>query len=124
MPRVLVLDSDLRFRDLHRCVLEDLGFDVRTASEGDGALRLVRTWKPDLVVLDARLGHESGLDVLRRMLDDRPQLRAVIVSAHTGYRDDFASWLAEAFLVKSADCADLRRTALEIRESLASLVLA
>jgi len=114
MQRILVVDDALSIRSLYQLELEDLGFDVRTASDSAGALRLVRDWKPDLVVLDLRLGDECGLDLLRRMVEERPQLRTVIVTAYPGYKDDFASWLADAFLDKEADCARLRHTVLEL----------
>ena len=56
-----------------------------------------------LAVLDVRLGRESGLDLLRHVLEVRRTLATILVSANPGYRDDFAAWLADAFLDKTHD---------------------
>ena len=122
MPRILVIDDDTAIRRLYQLELEDLGFDVRTAADSATALQLVRAWKPDLAVLDLRLGDECGLDLLRRMVEERPQLHTVIATAYAGYKDDFTSWLADAFLDKDPDCTRLRQTVVELLGEPAPLV--
>ena len=105
--RILVVDCDPATRDRTCREFAAAGFDVRFAADGAGALSLVRDWDPQLAVLDARLGDESGLDLLRHVLDVRRSLATILVSNNPGYRDDFASWLADAFLVKRADPREL-----------------
>lgn len=122
MPRILVIDDDTAIRRLYQLELEDLGFDVRTAADSATALQLVRAWKPDLAVLDVRLGDECGLDLLRRMVEERPQLHTVIATAYAGYKDDFTSWLADAFLDKDPECTRLRQTVVELLGEPAPLV--
>jgi DNA-binding NtrC family response regulator len=114
MQRILIVDDEPSIRSLYQLEFEDSGFDVRTAADSESALRLVRDWSPHLVVLDVRLGDECGLDLLRRMVELRPELRSVIVTAYAGYKDDFASWLADAFLPKSQDLGELRHTVSEL----------
>jgi DNA-binding response OmpR family regulator len=106
-PRVLVVDCDPNTRDLYCRELAAAGFDVRFAADGAGALRLLRDWDPQLAVLDARLGDESGLDLLRHLLEVRNTLATILVSTNPGYRDDFVSWLADAFLLKRLDASEL-----------------
>ncbi|HEU4673155.1 MAG TPA: response regulator transcription factor [Candidatus Limnocylindrales bacterium] len=67
MRTVLVVDDEPRIATLARDVLEHAGFGVLVAGDGDGALRLVATRSPDLVVLDLGLPGRDGLDVIREV---------------------------------------------------------
>ena len=66
MTSVLVVDDDPDVCDLVRYKLEQSGFDVRRASDGDQALREVNAEVPDLVLLDIMMPGMSGLEVLER----------------------------------------------------------
>src|SRR6266851_9767339 len=64
-PTVLVVDDDLRTQRLLEQVFGSHGFTVLTASDGDTVARLVKTKRPDAVVLDLMMPRMSGLDALR-----------------------------------------------------------
>ncbi len=66
MTSVLVVDDDPDVCDLVRYKLEQSGFDVRRANDGDQALREVDAEIPDLVLLDIMMPGMSGLEVLER----------------------------------------------------------
>ena len=66
MTSVLVVDDDPDVCDLVTYKLEQSGFDVRRASDGDAALREVAGKVPDLVLLDIMMPGISGLEVLQR----------------------------------------------------------
>jgi two-component system response regulator MtrA len=66
MASVLVVDDDPDVCDLVTYKLEQSGFDVRRASDGDAALREVAAQVPDLVLLDIMMPGISGLEVLQR----------------------------------------------------------
>lgn len=119
MQRILVVDDEPSIRALYQLELEDLGFEVKTAADTTSALWIVHSWSPDLVVLDIKLGGDNGLDLLRRIAERRHDIRTVIVSGYAGYRDDFTTWLADAYLTKSQDVSELLRT---VRELLAAPV--
>jgi len=86
-----------------------LGHEVRTAGDAHAGLRVLHDWQPHLLLLDIRLGDESGLDLLRRIRERHPRLQTVLVTAYCGYRDDFVSWLADAFVTKSGDLTELKQ---------------
>jgi len=67
---VLVVDDDPDVCDLVTYKLEQSGFDVRRASDGDAALREVAKKVPDLVLLDVMMPGVSGLEVLERWRKD------------------------------------------------------
>ena len=67
MQTVLVVDDEPEIVRVVRDYLEHAGFAVLTAGDGAGGLRLARSEKPDLVVLDLGLPGLDGLDVTRSL---------------------------------------------------------
>ncbi|UYV15361.1 ATP-binding protein [Porphyrobacter sp. ULC335] len=64
---VVLIDDDPAHLAMVRGLLEPLGFQVRTASDGEGALALAAQVQPDLVLCDVMLVGESGWDVAARL---------------------------------------------------------
>ena len=64
---ILIVDDEAPVRDTVRAYLEKEGYTVHTADDGHRALRAVRAFKPDVVVLDIMLPGMDGLEVLRRL---------------------------------------------------------
>ncbi len=63
--RILVVDDDAQIARLVRTYLEKSGFSVLTAANGEDALHLIRSEKPDLVVLDLMLPDRDGWEITR-----------------------------------------------------------
>ena len=75
-PLILVVDDDPKIVRLVRSYLEQAGFSVETAADGDSALHHIRAQHPDLVVLDLMLPGRDGLEVTRTV-------RSIPELAHT-----------------------------------------
>jgi DNA-binding response OmpR family regulator len=69
-PVVLVADDEADLRSLVDFSLRGAGYEVVTAVDGDEALELALTRKPDLAVLDVRMPKLSGFEVTRRMREE------------------------------------------------------
>ncbi len=110
MRRILLVDDERSTRAFCRLELEDEGFEVKTAADSAETETILQTWEPDLVILDIQLGQHNGLGLLRRLVETRPSTPTILYSEYTSYRDDFNSWLADAFLRKSSDLSELKRT--------------
>jgi two-component system alkaline phosphatase synthesis response regulator PhoP len=67
MKHILVVDDEPRIAEIAKDYLERAGYAVTTAGNGVDALRIARTRRPDLVVLDLGLPHMDGLDVTRAL---------------------------------------------------------
>ncbi len=67
MPRVLIVDDDPEIVDILREFLTRKGYEVVTAADGPGALRLVKAGRPHVVPLDIRLPKMNGLEALRQI---------------------------------------------------------
>lgn len=76
--RILVAESSASLRQLVVDRLASEGYDVIEAEDGERVLRLVRSERPDLLVLDAVMAKLDGADVIRALRDD-PHTRAVPV---------------------------------------------
>ncbi len=70
MKTILVVDDEPKIVQFARDYLEHAGFSVLTAFNGKTALAVVRSAKPDLVVLDLGLPDMDGLDVTRTLRKD------------------------------------------------------
>lgn len=80
---VLVVDDEPGVRNLARRILEDVGFDVLVAADGEEALRMARE-RADvrLVLLDMTMPRMSGEETWRRLREIRPDLRVVLSSGY------------------------------------------
>jgi CheY-like chemotaxis protein/GAF domain-containing protein len=81
--RVLVVDDERFFREAIADVLQPAGFDTLSAATGGEALELVTDPSVGVLVLDLVLPDVHGLEVFRRVRELRPDLRVIILSAHT-----------------------------------------
>jgi DNA-binding response OmpR family regulator len=107
--KILVVDDDPAIRLLYKEELEDEGYEVIVASSGEEALKLFDEENPDLVTLDILMPDMDGIQVLRKMKEKKPRV-PIIMSTAYDYRDDFAVWASEAYVVKSSDTTELKNT--------------
>jgi phosphate regulon transcriptional regulator PhoB len=77
--KVLVVEDEKDIRDLLRYHLEEEGYKVLEAEEGELALALVRRERPSVVILDIMLPGMSGLDICRAIRQDTETERVPIV---------------------------------------------
>jgi DNA-binding response OmpR family regulator len=85
--RVLVVDDQLKVLRFIEIDLRIRGFEVVTANSGEEALALVRSARPDIMLLDIIMPGMDGLEVLRK-LRVFTQLPVIAISASPGNRDD------------------------------------
>jgi two-component system response regulator AtoC len=78
---ILIVDDQESIRHFIEKAMLDEGYQVSTAGEGREALTLVSENLPDLVLLDLRLPDTHGLDVLKKLKEDDPDLQVIIMTA-------------------------------------------
>ena len=80
--RILIVDDSFYMRTMLKNILTDAGYEVvGEAPNGQTALQLATETKPDLITLDVILPDNTGLDVLKGIKKDQPDMKVVIVSA-------------------------------------------
>jgi DNA-binding response OmpR family regulator len=105
--KILVVDDDLHIQRLYKEEFQDEGYDVVVASNGAEAMEMFDRENPDIVTLDILLPDVDGIRILRQMKEKNPKI-PVIMSTAYDYRDDFAVWASEAYIVKSSDLDELK----------------
>ena len=70
MTKIVVADDDRMFRKAAETTLRRQGYAVTTASDGEEALQLIRSERPDIIVLDLIMPKLQGFDVLQVLKQD------------------------------------------------------
>ena len=81
---ILVVDDELDIRELVAGVLEDEGYDTRSAADSDAALEAIATRRPSLVLLDVWLqgSRLDGLELLDEIKRRDPSIPVLVISGH------------------------------------------
>lgn len=116
MANLLVVDDEGDIRRLYAAELEDDGHTVVTCGSSKEAMDQLRHQIFDLVVLDIQLDQESGLELLQQITEKQEDISVILCTAYSCYKDDFSSWLADAYVVKSSNLDELKS---EVRRVLA-----
>ncbi|GBC80914.1 Sporulation initiation phosphotransferase F [bacterium HR10] len=103
MARILLVDDEPSIRLFYSAVLADEGHEVVEAPSGPDALRLLDVETPDLVILDIRLGTCNGLELLQQIASHPAHVPVIILTAYASFQDDYTTWLAESYVLKSSD---------------------
>ena len=111
---VLIVDDDHNQRLLYRETFESDGHLVLEADGATAVIELVRTRHPDLVVLDINMPGLDGLDTLAAIHALDRRLPIVLNTAYAAYREQYVSWIADAYVVKSSDLTELRDTVRDV----------
>jgi CheY-like chemotaxis protein len=119
MNTILVVDDDRNLRQLYQAELETEGYRVLLAQNGNEASTCVAREVPDLIVMDIRMPEKDGLDTMAQILLDHGRIPIILNTAYSSYQDDFFTWAADAYILKSADLNPLKKTIREILSSAA-----
>ncbi|MBI5014048.1 MAG: response regulator [Deltaproteobacteria bacterium] len=114
MFKILVVDDEDSIRALYQAELEEDGYEVVCASDGSSALQALKQGDVHLVVLDIKLKGESGLQVLQEITRHHRQTPVILSTAYGSFKDDFSSWLADAYVVKSSNLQELKAEVVKV----------
>jgi len=93
--RCVIVDDDEAFVKVAQAVLERDGVTVAgAASSCAGAIQRAEALRPDVVLIDIRLGRESGFDVARQLAENGHPASLIMISTHAG--EDYADLIAES----------------------------
>jgi DNA-binding NtrC family response regulator len=121
MSRILVADDEPGVRSFLAGSLEVSGHEVDEAADGEAALALAGQTAYDVVITDLRMPRVHGMEVVRALCRDQPEVRVIVLTAHGRVEDAVEAMRLGAFdfLQKPIGSpAELRRVverALEVR---------
>ncbi|NIM45029.1 MAG: response regulator [Nitrososphaeria archaeon] len=104
---ILVVDDEENVRVVCHQVLSEKGYKVIEAEDGEEALKKVRQENPDLVILDIQMSRMDGMEALPKILRRRRNMPVILYTGYTGYKEDFMTRAADAYIVKSPDLTEL-----------------
>ena len=68
-PRILVVDDEPQITRTLRTSLSSHGYEVQVANDGEAALEVFRTWKPDLIITDLSMPKMTGIELCEHIRD-------------------------------------------------------
>ena len=106
--KILIVEDEKNLRSLYKREFVEEGYDVFIASDGEEAIELFNKESLDLIILDIRIPKVDGIEVMKRILVQNKDIPIIINSAYGSYMDDFMSWAAKAYVLKSSDLTELK----------------
>ena len=116
-PLLLIVEDDVNQRALYEEEMRDEGYEVVTASDGRQALQVASDAHPDLVIMDVNMPVMDGLDTMSRLIEVDRHMPVIIHTAYASYKESFASWSADAYVIKSGDLSGLKEKVRELLDA-------
>ncbi|HUV08991.1 MAG TPA: response regulator, partial [Spirochaetia bacterium] len=82
MSHILVVDDEPGIRSVLRDVLQDEEYRVSLAEDGFECLKILENESVDAILLDVWLPNMGGIDVLRKIKDEYPDIEVIVISGH------------------------------------------
>lgn len=108
MKTILVVEDDKNQLLLYEQELSLEGYNIITAKDGLEAIKKVREQLPDLIVMDINMPKMNGIEAIGKILNEHRKIPIIINTAYSSYKDDFMSWAADAYIIKSSDLKELK----------------
>jgi DNA-binding NtrC family response regulator len=80
--RVMIIDDEAAIRESLQILLEDEGYEVVNANDGEEGLSLLDTQAVDLVLLDFQLPDRNGLEILKDIRERDPEMAVIMITAY------------------------------------------
>jgi DNA-binding response OmpR family regulator len=106
--KILVVEDEEGLRLLYEEELKAEGYEVLTAQNGKEAIQKLEEGKPDLIILDIVMPVMDGMEALGKIVGKERKIPVIINTSYPGYREDFMSWAADAYVMKSTDLGELK----------------
>jgi CheY-like chemotaxis protein len=110
MKKILIVDDEESIRFLYKEELEEEGYTVECAKNGEEALEKLILFKPDLISLDIKMPVMDGIEALKRIREKERHLPIILCSAYGEYKQDLTTWASDAYVVKCADLTQFKST--------------
>jgi DNA-binding response OmpR family regulator len=107
MKRILLVEDEEALCLLYKEELTREGYEIVTAGNAEEALAALDEEAFDLIVTDIRMPGRDGVELITEILGRRKEIRIIINTAYQSYKQDFMTWAADAYVVKSSSLVEL-----------------
>jgi len=108
MPKILVVDDEATIRMLYTEVLTEEGYEVISTGDCEGLMEIIDKQKPDVILLDIRMGQYDGLELLQHIRNAFYDTPVILSTAYSSFKYDLKSLAADYYVTKSADLQELK----------------
>jgi len=108
LAKLLIVEDEKNLRILYKNEFMGDGYEVLLAKEGKEAIKIAERESPDLIIMDIRMPNMDGIEVMKKILEKNKDIPIIINSAYSSYMDNFMSWAAKAYIIKSSDISELK----------------
>ena len=105
MPKILVVDDDADLLFLSSSLLRQSGYDVFSLAKPENITEVLKTFQPDLVLLDIKLGEFDGRDICVDLKNNAmtKSIKIILYSAYPETSVDVSKYGADDFVLKPYD---------------------
>ena len=107
---ILIIEDDDSMRELIQAELEDDGYQTIATDSGFEGLSALNQHAFNLIVLDIRMTGMDGIEALERIINSQKGVPVIIHSAYSHFKENYRTWSAAAYVVKSMDLSELKDT--------------
>lgn len=110
MDTLLIIDDEKGLLEVLNVVFRKEGYEVRTATSGAEGLDILNSKAIDLVITDIRMPHISGMEVLKYVKENQPEIPVIVITAYGSIAQAVEALKAGAldYIVKPFDVEELK----------------
>lgn len=106
--RILLVEDEKPLCLLYEEALSGEGYDVTAVTDAEAALAALGKDAFDLIITDIRMPGKNGIELITQIMGLRKDIPIIINSAYQSYKEDFMTWAADAYVVKSSSLDELK----------------
>jgi DNA-binding response OmpR family regulator len=114
MKKILLVEDELSLCLLYEEELSAEGYEVTSVHDADSALDALKEGAFDLIITDIRMPGKDGVELIAQIMGLRKDVPIIINTAYQSYKEDFMTWAADAYVVKSSSLAELKAKVREL----------
>jgi DNA-binding NtrC family response regulator len=109
LSTVLVVDDDSKIREMLTSILEDAGYSVETAADGNEAIKAAKKYPIDVALIDIELPDTKGTKLLSALKTIRPRMVNIIITGYPSIENAVTAVneKADGYVFKPFNPADL-----------------
>ena len=106
--KILLVEDEKPLCLLYEEELSKEGYAVTAVYDAEAALEALGSSAFDLIVTDIRMPGKDGIELITQIMGRRKDIPIIINSAYQSYKEDFMTWAADAYVVKSSSLDELK----------------
>ncbi len=114
MSTILLVEDDKNQCLLYEQELRLEGYEIITAIDGKDSIKKVQEQRPDLIIMDICMPEMGGLEAMGMIISKHKGIPIIINTAYGNYKDNYMSWIADAYIVKTSDLTKLKNKIKEL----------